>query len=194
MKNNRIPLLLILLAVATLFVIAGSSCNDSKSYAELLTDETHNVNAFLANQRVINEIPADSVFEVGPNAPYYRIEREGNIYMQVLSVGDGGKVKPDQQVYFRYTRYDLSRYAATDSLPEGAGNSSDMEYEPTWFRFQNYTLTSSAQYGAGIQMPLNFLQYNAEVNLVVKSQYGFTSEISYVCPFLYNIRYFKGQI
>lgn len=194
MKNYRIPMLLILSAVLTLLAIAGSSCSDNKSYAELLTDETHYVNAFLANQRVVNQIPSDSVFEVGPDAPYYRLEEEGNIYMQVISVGDGGKVKPDQQVYFRYTRYDLSHYAATDSLPEGTGNSSDMEYEPTWFRYQNYTLTSSSQYGAGIQMPLNFLQFNAEVNLVVKSQFGFTQEISFVTPFLYNIRYIKGQI
>ncbi|MDE6267065.1 MAG: DUF4827 domain-containing protein [Muribaculaceae bacterium] len=192
MKTNRIPLLLILTAVLT--IIALAACDDNKSYAELLTDENHNVNAFLANQRVVNEIPEDSVFEVGPNAPYYRIEKEGNIYMQVLSTGDGGKVEPDQQVYFRYTRYDLNNYAKTDSLPEGQGNSSDMEYEPTWFRYQNFTLTSSSQYGAGIQMPLNFLQFNAEVNLVVKSQYGFTSEIAYVVPFLYNIRYFKGQV
>ena len=108
--------------------------------------------------------------------------------------GDGGKVKNDQQVYFRYTRYDLSDYARTDSLPEGIGNSSDMEYDATWFRYQNYTLTASSQFGAGIQMPLNFLQFNAEVNIVIKSQYGFTSEIAYVVPFLYNIRYFKGQI
>lgn len=192
MKNLRIPLLLILLSVVTL--IALSACDNSKSYAELLTDENHNVNAFLANQRVVNSVPEDSVFEVGPDAPYYRIDEEGNVYMQVLSAGDGGKVKDDQQVYFRYTRYDLSEYARTDSLPKGSGNSSDMEYDPTWFRYKNFTLTSSSQYGAGIQMPLNFLEFNAEVNLVVKSQYGFTSEIAYVVPFLYNIRYFKGQI
>lgn len=191
MKNLRIPLLLILPAIL-MFVVM--SCDNTKSYAELLTDENHNVNAFLANQRVVNTIPEDSVFEVGPNAPYYRIDAEGNVYMQVLNTGDGGKVKADQQVYFRYTRYDLSKYAQTDSLPAGAGNSSDMEYEPTWFRYQNYTLTTSSQYGAGIQMPLNFLEYNSEVNLIVKSQFGFTSEISYVVPFLYNIRYFKGQI
>ena len=193
MKNNRIPLLLIFVSVLTLVAML-CSCDDNKSYAELLTDENHSVNTFLANQRVVNEIPEDSVFKVGPDAPYYRIDPEGNIYMQVLSKGDGGKVQPDQQVYFRYTRYDLNEYAKNDSLPQGSGNSSDMEYEPTWFRYQNYTLTTSSQYGAGIQMPLNFLEFNAEVNLVVKSQYGFTSEISYVVPFLYNIRYFKGQI
>ena len=33
-----------------------------------------------------------------------------------------------------------------------------------------------------------------EVNLIVKSQFGWTSEISYVQPFLYHIRYFHSQI
>ena len=153
------------------------------------------MNAFLANQKVINEIPEDSIFEAGKDAPYYRIDETGNIYMQVIKYGTQEKAEDDQQVYFRYTRYNLSQYnAATDKLPEGMGNSEDLEYEPTWFRFKNFTLTSSSQYGAGIQMPLYFLPLGSEANVVIKSQYGMTSEISYVTPFLYNIRYYKGKI
>ena len=48
----------ILISIAALGIV---SCSDNKSYAELLTDETKNVNAFLANQKVINEIPEDSI-------------------------------------------------------------------------------------------------------------------------------------
>lgn len=182
----------ILISIAALGIV---SCSDNKSYAELLTDETKNVNAFLANQKVINEIPEDSIFEAGEDAPYYRIDETGNIYMQVVKYGSQEKVEDDQQVYFRYTRYNLSQYnAATGELPAGMGNSEDLEYEPTWFRFKNFTLTSSSQYGAGIQMPLYFLPLGSEANVVIKSQYGMTSEISYVTPFLYNIRYYKGKI
>ncbi len=182
----------ILISIAALGIV---SCSDNKSYAELLTDETKNVNAFLANQKVINEIPEDSIFEAGEDAPYYRIDETGNIYMQVVKYGSQEKAEDDQQVYFRYTRYNLSQYnAATGELPVGMGNSEDLEYEPTWFRFKNFTLTSSSQYGAGIQMPLYFLPLGSEANVVIKSQYGMTSEISYVTPFLYNIRYYKGKI
>ena len=48
---------------AAMIIVGGflSSCNDSKSYAELLTDEMHSVNNFLANQDVILELP-DEVF------------------------------------------------------------------------------------------------------------------------------------
>lgn len=171
------------------------SCSDGKTYAELLNDETRNVNAFLANQKVIVDIPEDSVFEVGEDAPYYMIDPDGNVYMQVLSVGEGDKAKKNEMIYFRYMRYDLSNYAKADTLPAGSGNAEDMEYESTWFRYENYTLTSSAQYGNGIQLPLKFLPVeDSHVNIVIKSQYGLSSEISYVIPFLYDVRYYKSPI
>ena len=44
-------------------------------------------------------------------------------------------------------------------------------------------------------MPLQFpsLGLGCEVNLVVKSQYGLTSEIAQVIPFMYNVRYFRAM-
>ncbi|MGM9842960.1 MAG: DUF4827 family protein, partial [Muribaculaceae bacterium] len=101
MKTKNV-LYLIILSVAVL----ATSCDDTKSYSELLDEETKHVNAYLANQVLINEIPADSIFEAGVDAPYYRIDNEGNVYMQVVKYGTQGDVKDDQQVYFRYTRYD----------------------------------------------------------------------------------------
>lgn len=192
MKSSK-RILLYMIAVATLASVAYS-CSDSKSYADRLNDENKNVNAFLANHRVINQIPDDSVFLTGEDAPFYRMDEEGNVYMQVINVGDGEKPDYDDMVYFRYMRYDLSNYAKADSLPAGIGNANDMDYEARWFRFNNYSLTSSSQYGAGIQVPMNFLGMNSEVNLIIKSQYGFSSEISYVIPFLYNVRYFKPGV
>lgn len=185
-----------LVAIATtLIAILSYSCDDGKSYAELLNDETKNVNAFLANQNIITEIPEDTVFQVGENAPYYKIDPDGNVYMQVVSVGTGKKAKKNEMIYFRYTRYDLNHYAATDTLGQSSGNANDMEYQSTWFRYDNYTLSSSAQYGYGIQLPLKFLPVeDTKVNVVIKSQFGFSAEISYVNPFLYEIQYYKSPI
>lgn len=177
-------------------IISGiSACDDKKSYADLLTDETHAVNNFLANHKVENSIPADTIFETGPDAPYYRLDEDGNIYMQVLKPGDrkNNKVEDNELIYFRYTRYNLTNYMKTGEM-YGEGNANNMGAQATSFRFGNYQLTSSSQYGAGVQMPLAYLGVDCEVNIVIKSQYGLSSEESAVVPFMWNIRYFRSPL
>ena len=192
MKNFKSVIFSIFCCVC--LTLSFVSCDDSKSYADLLSEETKAVNAFLADQRVINEIPADSIFETGVNAPYYRMDDDGNIYMQVIKAGSKDNMAKDNQViYFRFMRYSLINYAQDTELV-GEGNANDMEYAPTSFRFANYSLQSSSQWGAGIQLPLYYLGIDSEVNIVIKSQFGFTDEISNVVPYLYNIRYFKSQL
>lgn len=186
-RKYTVGLLMAFAAMATL-----ESCSDSKSYAELLTDENHAVNSYLADHRVDNTIPTDSTFnfEVGENAPYYRLDEEGNIYMQVLNAGTPGNyAQTDQVIYFRYTRYNLYDYS-DGKLPTGVGNESDMSYMNTWFRFDNFSLQSSYQWGAGLQMPLKLLPIDCEVNIVIKSQFGVYDEMAYVIPYLYRLRYY----
>ena len=187
-----IKILSLLACLSTLLAI--TSCESGRSYSEMLNDENRAVNRVLADQWVIAEIPADSVFEVGPEAPYYQIDGEGNIYMQVLDAGQGEKAQDDQLVYFRFMRYNLMYYAGDRDACPSEGNQNDMSQAATSFRYQNYTLPSSSQWGSGIQLPLEFLPLGCEVNLVIKSQYGWTSEISNVQPFLYHIRYYKSMI
>ena len=178
-------------------VIGGTvsliSCKDNKSYAELLTDETHAVNNFLANQDVIMELPENGDFIEGKDAPYYRLDEDGNVYMQIIDSGDKNQMAEDDElIYFRFTRYSLYNYnPATGEMNDGWGNSDDLSVGAASFRFGNYTLSSSAQWGSGVQLPLSYVGMESEVNLVIKSQYGLSSEISQVIPFFYNVRYFK---
>lgn len=169
-----------------------SSCNDTKSYAERLVDENKAINLYLSDCKVENNIPADSVFIEGPDAPFYRLDEDGNVYMQVIRSGDrkNNRATDDQLIYFRFTRYNLLYYYNYGEM-YAEGNATDMNNSPTSFRFNNTSLSSSTQYGTGIQTPLNFLGIDCEVRLIIKSQYGFTSETSQVSPYLYEIRYFK---
>lgn len=191
LKTTRHIYLLIISAISLLVV----SCESGRSYAELLQTENQAVNRFLADQKVVADIPADSVFEVGPDAPYYQIDSEGNVYMQVLAVGSGDDVKDDQLVYFRFLRYNLNFYSGSLAALTPEGNENDLTQAPTSFRYQNFTLPSSSEWGSGLQLPLTFLKkLNCEVNVVVKSQYGWSSEISYVQPYLYHVRYYPSRI
>lgn len=176
-------------AICAAFLWGFSSCKDSKSYAELLNEETKSVNSFLADQNVILDIPADSVFEYGFDAPFYRIDPDGNVFIQVIDPGETEKVKDDALVFFRFTRYNLNEYALTGELGTGSGNSENIGLGSASFRFNNFTLSTSSQWGNGLQMPLNFLGFNSRVRIVIKSQFGLSSEISQVIPYLYDIRY-----
>ena len=174
--------------------LAFTSCDDGKTYAELLQSEDQYVNNFLADHIVYNDIPSDTVFEVGEDAPYYRIDEEGQIYMQVIDPGTPGNMaKADDLIYFRYTRYNL-RYYEDGKFTYSGGNSDDMSQANTSFRYNNYTLQGSSQWGSGIQRPLALLPVDCQVNLVVKSQYGFTSELADVQPYLFELRYYRPRI
>lgn len=173
-----------------------TACNDDQSYADRLNEERNAVNAYLANHRVEMSIPEDSIFEVGENAPFYRIDNDGNVYMQVLNAGDrvGDRAKAGEPIYFRYSRYNLATWYADGVWTITSGNENTMDAAACSFNYADYTLPSSSQWGYGLQYPLLFLGVECEVNLVIKSQYGFTSEISYVTPFFYHVRYYHSQI
>ena len=186
----KIKKLLYTVAAIAALSFTAVSCDDDKSYTELLEEESFAVNRFLADQRVVGHIPSDSVFEVGPNAPYYQLDDEGNIYMQVLAKGTGPKVKAGQSVSFRFTRYNLIYYTTEKGLDNAQGNENDLSQDDTIFKYGDFTTTSSSTWGSGIQVPLSFLNLGCEVNLVLRSQYGWYSELSYVQPYLYHVRYF----
>ena len=173
-----------------------TACSDDQSYADRLNEERNAVNAYLANHRVVMSVPEDSIFEVGPDAPFYRIDVDGNVYMQVLNAGDrvNDRAKTSEPIYFRYARYNLSTWYADGTWTMTSGNENTMDATSCSFNYADYTLPSSSQWGYGLQYPLLFLGVECEVNLIIKSQYGFTSEISYVTPFFYHVRYYHSMI
>ncbi len=185
--------------MTAVMAIAGlASCSNSVSYSDRLNSERNATNAFLRRFEVINDIPKDTVFITGEDAPYYRLDKEGNVYMQVINAGDRkkDKAKESQTIYFRYTRYNILMWYSTGTLTAAGDNATDnMSVTSCYFNYMDYTLPASAQWGFGLQLPLEFIGVeDSEAWVLVKSQYGFTSEISYVQPFLYHIRYFHSQI
>ena len=180
----------ILLALSSFFV----SCEKGESYADLLKKEEKAVNWFLSGEYVEAEVPADSVFIAGEDAPYYKMNEDGTVYMKVIDTGDlNDKPQKGDRVYFRYQRMNLRNYYEAD-LEQWIGNASDLNgmTPSTSFIYGNYTLQSSYQWGSGVQLPLDYLGYNSRVKLVVKAQAGFISEQSLCLPYVMEVRYFKG--
>lgn len=176
-------------------ILGAASCEKGESYADLLKKEEKAVNWYLSGESVVTEIPTDSIFIVGEDAPFYKMNEQGSVYMKVIDAGDpDDRVKTGDRVYFRYSRMNLRNLYEAD-LEQWFGNSNDLgaSTAATSFIYGNYTLSSSYQYGSGIQLPVSYLGYNSRVRLVLKAEAGFYSEQSQCLPFVFDVRYFKGM-
>lgn len=190
----KFSLMSLVLAAMTL-----ASCSKTESYSDLLKKEQKVSNWFLAQHKVCNEIPADSVFLTGPDAPYYRMDDDGYVYMQVIkapNVKDRRIPSTGEQVYFTFTRYNIETMYNNNTLTvDGVGNQDNFlsSVGNTYFMFNNYSVSSSSQFGSGIQVPVSYLGFDSEVNILLKSYYGFSDESTTCIPYLVNTRYFKAE-
>lgn len=183
------------LVLAAALAIGG--CSKSESYVNLLKQEEKATNWFLAKHTVALEIPADNNFIYGEDAPFYKMDEDGFVYMQVIRPGNPDNMaKKNDRIYFRYLRTNIkSMYEGLNPTPEGNANSlvQNGEYTASSFMFDNYDIEVSSRYGSGVQTPLKYLGIDCEVNLVLKSYNGFASEQSQCIPYLINLKYSKAE-
>lgn len=179
---------------AVVLLLSATGCEKTKSYSEMLKDEEQACNWYLAQNKIVVNIPEDSVFQTGQDAPFYKMNSEGTLYMKVITAGDRNKIPENgDRVYFSYMRQNIQ------SLMNGyidedvwEGNAENMAYGSTSFLLGETILTSSTQYGNGIQIPVTYLGYYSEVMLVVKSLEGFTDAQTDCTPYVYKVRYFPA--
>ncbi|MDE6291649.1 MAG: DUF4827 domain-containing protein [Muribaculaceae bacterium] len=188
------------LAAAVVMTFFLASCSKTESYSDLLKKEQKASNWFLAQHKVCNEIPADSVFLIGEDAPYYKMDNDGYVYMQVLKADAlRDRVIPEtgEQVYFTYTRWNIEAMYSDNTLDivatDGNQENFNTPLRATYFIFNNYSVSSSSTFGSGMQLPVSYLGYNSEVNILLKSYYGFASDNTVCIPYKVNVRYFKAE-
>ncbi len=146
---------------------------------------------YLSKFDVIDQLPAIGDIQVGSVAPFYKLNPEGTVYMQVVRMGAGPAATADEQIYFRFLRYNLLYYLENGVLPNSQGNGNSLTQDVTYFELGS-DKPSTLQWGAAIQMPMLLgLPDDSEVNLVAASEAGFAGETNSVTPFLYNIRYYR---
>lgn len=178
-----------------LIMIGMTSCNEGKSYSDLLEEEEKAVNWYLAQQRVEASVPADSIFLTGQDAPFYRMNSDGTIYMRVINPGDmNNRPVKGQTVYFRFMRVNLKALSEGTEMEEGNNENMDSALGGLSLVYGNKSLPSTTEWGDGIQVPLNYLGYGCEVDLIVKSIEGRVGDISQCIPYLYKgLKYFKAE-
>lgn len=158
---------------------------------DLQKTERRAIKAYLSKFDVIDELPAIPDIRVGSVAPFYKLDREGKVYMQVVRMGTEPAAITGEKISFRFLRYDLLYYLSNGYLPDGTGNMNDISQAASWFTLGSDN-EATTQWGTAIPLPMQLgLPLGSEVNLVVSSEAGLTNEISSVIPFLYNIRYYN---
>lgn len=188
----------------TLILVFISGCSKSQSYSELLREEEKACNWYLAQYNVLLELPEDykdlitketlqpNGTPYGDDAPFYKLDDDGYVYMQVVRADYSQMVAEGDLVYFRYVQESIKDlYEGISTPPEGNGD--NLTSGPTNFVYKNTYLTSTSAWGNGIQMPLQYVGYNSEVNLVLKSYYGFADRQTYCIPYIINLKYFKPE-
>ena len=147
---------------------------------------------YLSKFDVVDQLPAIADIQIGSVAPFYKLNSEGTVYMQVVRIDSAPAASEGETIYFRFLRYNLLSYFDNGVLPNGEGNLNSLTPTATSIVIGSHN-QSTTQWGTAIQMPMLLgLPVDSEVNLVVASEAGFSSEINSVIPFLYNIRYFKS--
>lgn len=189
--------------LSLLFIVA-TGCSKSQSYSELLREEEKACNWYLSQYNICLELPEDNKDFIttgtlkadgslyGEDAPFYKLDEEGYVYMQVVSADYSDMVAEGDLVYFRFTQESIKDlYEGITPTPEGNGDY--LAYGSASFVYKNTYLQSTSAWGEGIQMPLKYVGYFSEVNLVLKSYYGFTDRQTYCIPYIINLKYFKPE-
>lgn len=157
---------------------------------DLRNRENRAIKKYISQFRVINAVPDVKDIQTGSDAPYYKLDVDGKIYMQVLRKGNGSVPEYGDKIYLRFDRYNLIYFLENGHLGDASGNISDISLAATSFILND----EDSQWGSAIQMPILLgLPLGSEVNLVVASDLGFTNEIANITPFLYKIIYLRDE-
>ena len=155
---------------------------------DLRNRENRAIKKYISQFRVIDAVPDVKDIQTGSDAPYYELDVDGKIYMQVLKIGNGSVPEYGDKIYFRFDRYNLIYFLEHGHLGDPSGNISDISLSATSFILNDV----DSQWGSAIQMPMLLgLPLGSEVYLVVASDLGFTNEIANITPFLYKVMYLR---
>nr|WP_320057507.1 DUF4827 domain-containing protein [uncultured Bacteroides sp.] len=188
-------LFLSLLCVGAFF----QACDNTKTYAEMLSDEKDAINDFIKtnNIKVISqsEFEKDTITNVAANE---YVGFSNGVYMQIVDRGEGDTVKTRDEILVRFMEYDIMKKDTTIVSNFGTDD---------WVDSFNYTVSGSLvsgtftegnmlrYYGANVPsgwlIPLPYIKDRAHVKLIIPSKMGHTTASQYVYPYFYDITKFQ---
>lgn len=199
--KKLIPLSLFLLVCC----VAFHSCSKSESYADMLNKERRAINKFIEENGIVEitvaEFEEDTVTKCPPEFPDYNeyVRFSNGVYMQIVDRGDGDTIANRDVISVRFMEYDilggdttgLSNFDSPylldvfDYTISGTTVYGKFRQGSIWNNYQ------SAQVPSGWLVPLQYINSNARVKLIVPSKMGHTIASQYVYPYFYDLRRIK---
>ncbi|HHV85376.1 MAG TPA: DUF4827 domain-containing protein [Petrimonas sp.] len=174
-------------------VLAGTSCNKGKTYAELLKDETRAINKFILENKLIilDKFPDNLVFK---SNEFYRDPATG-VYFNIIEPGDTAaakKVKEGEEVYVRFqglryftSKNDTTEYSNLDPIRS--------PFPENIIYRGPVTVRSRSLYSGtipGWAVPLTYVGHAGRVKMIVPFNMGSQSDQrSYSTTYYDNIQY-----
>lgn len=190
-----------LLTFALLTFVMFPSCDDSKTYAEMMEEERELIKQFMADSSFysVDNMPADTVF-----APKEFLLFSDGLYMQIEDKGSGKSFESGMEVTVRFTELRLH-----DGVVISNNKSSAQGLNPDVFRYQVSGSTQSgifiaendsetsymaSLYGStavpsGWLVPLKYIKNGGKVRLIVPHKLGQSDALYYVYPCYYELQY-----
>jgi hypothetical protein len=203
---KKLPLLFLVVLALGAFL---QSCNDSKTYAEMLEDERNAVSKFIKKHNIktisLSEFEKDTVTNVAENE---YVELSSGYYLQIIDRGEGDTIKNRDEILVRMIEYNIM--AEIDENVIDTISNIDIDnvvdcfyYTPdkTSILFNDgyfpyvYVYNMNVSYldvPKGIITALPYLRNNAHIKLIVPSKLGHNYAMQQVNSFYYEIR--KVQI
>ncbi len=179
--------------------LALQSCDNSKTYAEMLADESKSINAYIKNHN-INVISTDQFLKQDTTTAEneYVLFYDG-VYLHIDK--KGGKIPENNAIMLtRFLEIDiasgdsiLSNYYDNTSVDQFRYNVSGTSSYGLFFQDQNQKAYMLTSYGsavpAGWLEPLKYVGDGAKIKVIVPSKKGHSIAQQYVTPYFYEIQY-----
>ncbi|ULB35603.1 MULTISPECIES: DUF4827 family protein [Proteiniphilum] len=178
-KINIIPFLLIGLLILII------SCNDRKSYADYLKDESRAINLFIAknNFAILDKFPENGNFE---EKEFYKDPNTG-VYFNIISYGDTTdskqwRVQWREKVFIRFKG--LQYFMSNDTIRYSNSQSTF----PEELEFLGpVTSSNKNSYGTPAwAVPLLYIGHNGKVKMIVPFEVGSSYDRSQYQPTYYD--------
>ena len=118
--KKKMRKIIIAVFISVVAVVAFSSCNKNRTYAQRLGDEKKAIERFidLENIKILKEYPKDSVF----SEKEFYFDTKSGIYYNVIDSGNGRRITVGEEFYVRFkglkylSSTDTSTYSNIQSL------------------------------------------------------------------------------